>query len=296
MLGLNFSHREMLRLGLDPEEALSAILIHLNPALLRLSLYWDEIAPEPGGYDFAVPQAMLDRAQDHGCRVLLTIGFKPQRHPAFHAPRWLIGAGPDRLSANVHMMLERAVALLADYNTIDAWEVENLPFLPASRQPPGWSVGRQLLRRQIGVIRDVDSRHRPVVASHPGGHLLQRGWLEALTAADVLGCLLSFQSQPDSGFARLEAAAAERGLAWQLSIQAAVAARFGRPLWVTELIGDSEQDSKTDEVSLLERAVDLAQKAGAGRVYLRGAEQWLLMRSRGRPQRWLRAQSLLRSS
>src|SRR6266487_974520 len=185
MLCLNFSHREALRLGIDPDEALLAILIHLKPALLRFSLYWDEISPAPGAYDFERVHATLGRAQEHDCSVLLTIGFKPQRHPAFNPPAWLRQASSDRLSANLLMMLERAVALLADYDAIDAWEVEHLPFLSLRRQPQGWAIGRTLLQREIGVLREVDSRHRPVVASHPGGRLLQGGWREALVMADI---------------------------------------------------------------------------------------------------------------
>ena len=293
MLGLNFSHREAAERGLDPEEALSAILIHLKPALLRLSLYWDEIAVEPGSYDLSATQQALDHAQSSGCRVLLTVGFKPQRHPAYAPPRWLAGAQDERLTANMLMMLERAVALLADYSAIDAWEAEHLPFAPAAEQPAGWSVRGPLLRRQLDILREVDPRHRPVVVSHTGGHILQSGWREALVHASVLG--ISMHAS------KLSALSAQRGLrvtarmrlhVWQLSLQAKLAASFNRPLWVTELIDDVHEDGETS--GRLSEAVSAAVKAGASRVYVRGAEEWLLMRRSGRTAPWDEARSVFR--
>jgi hypothetical protein len=293
LLGLNFSHREAEQRGLEPREALRAILIHLKPTLLRLSLYWDEIAAEPGVYDLSETQWALDRAQSSGCRVLLTVGFKPQRHPAFTPPLWLAGAEHDRLTANTLMMLERAVALLADYNAIDAWEAEYLPFLPAADQPTGWSVGKRLLQRQLDVLRDVDPRHRPIVLSHTGGHLLQSGWREALIHASVLGCSLqASQLSAESPPRAISAITARRLRIWQLSLQAKLAANFNRQLWVTELIDDTLGDG--DEARRLSEAVASATGAGASRIYLRGAEEWMVMRRSGQTGPWDSARDLLR--
>src|SRR5579875_1531712 len=171
-LGLNFSHRQAQALGEEPREAFQAVLIHLRPRYLRLSLYWDETAVQPGAPDPAELRWFLDQAQRRDCRVLLTVGFKPQRHPSYFPPRWLTdgSSGPEpsgRLAANLLLMLERVIALLADYDVIDAWEVEHLPFLPAAEQPAGWAIDAPLLGREVELLHDVDARHRPVVVSHP---------------------------------------------------------------------------------------------------------------------------------
>jgi hypothetical protein len=299
LIGLNFSHRVAESLGLDWVEALEALLIHLDPLLLRLSVYWDETATSPGVYDFSAIQALLDRVQRRDTRVLLTLGFKPQRHPAFFPPEWLASGPGDgspeqgRLAANLLMMLERAVALLADYDVIDAWEPEHLPFLSAGRQPPGWSMSRNLVLRAVQTIREVDPRRRPVVVGHPGGRIFESGWRHALVAADVLGCTLELPptSLNAAGWLR-------RWLPiWQLGLQAQLARRFGRGVWTTEFAAEeagwwNENVAPTPIASMLGGLA----ATGAERAYLRGAEQWLLSRAEGQPKAWDSARRLFREA
>ncbi|HLG73268.1 MAG TPA: hypothetical protein VK009_22835, partial [Chloroflexota bacterium] len=137
LLGVNFSHRQAAWLGLDPDETFSLLLNDLRVRYFRLSLYWQEIQPEPTRYDLSQTQRYLDWAEARGARVLVTVGLKAQRHPEFYPPVWLLGEGSPphggrvadqpRLVAHLLLMLERAVALLADYDVIDAWQVENEP-------------------------------------------------------------------------------------------------------------------------------------------------------------------------
>jgi hypothetical protein len=301
--GLNFSHREAERLGLDWSEAFEAVLIHLRPGILRLSIYWDEATPSPGEFEFDQMHSLLDRAQARNSRVLLTLGFKPQRHPAYYPPAWLRSDGAEaaqpgqgRLAANLLMMLERAVALFADYDAIDGWELEHLPFLDPGRQPSGWNISRPLLMRALGVVREVDPRHRAVVLSHPGARLFEKGWREALVAADVLGCTLN-ASLPESGGApTFDDRFRRRLMLFQLGVQAQLSRRFGRPLWITELDAPSERWWKIygpEDGSF--RLLQSIANAGVERVYLRGAEEWLTMRERGRPEAWDGARRLFRS-
>jgi hypothetical protein len=277
-LGLSFSDGECSRLGIDPEQGFPELLAELRPRRLRLSLYWDRISPEPGVCDLSFTQSALDTAQRLDCGVTLTIGFKPQRHPTFTPPPWLAGASHERLTAGLVMMLERAIALLADYSAIEAWEVEFLPYLSIRQQPSGWSFDSKLVEREAALLREVDPRHRPVVVSHPGGRLLDRGWLKALTVGDILGGVLHLaprQTVP----------------ARSVSIQAQLAQRFGRQLWVTELeCGDSS--GSLDAHGSLEAARALA-TACVSRAYLSGFEQQLLQRQRADPDRWQRFRALL---
>lgn len=307
LLGLNFSPREALRLGLDPAESFQAVLIHIRPSCLRLSIYWDEAAPRAGEYDFTEIRWLLGQAEKRGCRVLLTVGFKPQRHPAYFPPRWLaprgsgdgaISPAEGRLAANLLMMLERAIALLADYSAIDAWEVEHLPFLPSAQQPAAWSVGPKLLAREIDTIREVDSRHRPVVVSQLGVNLLRAGWRKAFVAGDILGCVLQAQEPSGGGAARVPQALAGWWRTWQLSLQAVLAERFGRALWVTELTPHAAltADRAAGAPWSLDRDVGLLFHAGVSRIYLAGVEEWLVMRGRGQAEQWDQARALLRSS
>lgn len=306
-LGLNFSHRQASALGLDPEEAFYAVLFHLRPQFLRLSLYWDECSPEPGRYDFRTVRWQLDRAHEFGCRVLMTIGFKTQRHPSFYPPRWLISASetagwrtPDegRLAAHLLMMLERAVALLADYDVVDSWEVENQPFLPLSLQPAGWSTPTTLVLREIAVTREVDPRHRPVVISYPATRAADRGWRMSLRAGDTIGLACNLPTLSTPALCRLAGRLQWELLALEVRLQAALVARAGRGCWITEL-GTEPPDLGRDLPGLAERTINnalrLARRSRVERAYLIGSEPWLLMRESAREEWWTAARAAFRS-
>jgi hypothetical protein len=278
---MSFSDSECLALGIDPALGLSELITRLRPRRLRLSLSWDRISPQPGVCDLSQAQSALDAAQRLGCGVLLTVGFKPQRHPTYAPPQWLAGASHERLTAGLVMMLERAIALLADYSAIDAWEVEFLPFLPRSQQPAGWGFDVTLVEREAGLLREVDPRHRPVVVSHLGGQLFDRGWLRALALGDILGSVLRLAPrQPIPSRS--------------LSIQAQLARRFGRQLWVTEL-DYLDSNRNFDAAGAIEAAAAALAAAGVSRAYLSGLERWLVQRQDPRPDYWTRLRSLLQA-
>jgi hypothetical protein len=280
-LGVSFSHREAARRGADPSRELRDLLDALQPRRLRISLYWDEISPRPGVCDLSKAQAALDVAQQRDCAVLLTIGFKPQRHPTYTPPPWLSGASHERLTAGLMMMLERAISLLADYSAIEAWEVEFLPYLPRRLQPRNWAFTADLFKREAGVIREVDPRHRAVVVSHPGGRLISPGWLKALTLGDVLGSALRISPR--------QALPARR-----LLIQAQIARQFGRGLWVTELESSGFAGDREAVCGCIE-AIQTLDRAGVTRAYLSGFEHWMsVFRSSGQPDCWRRIIALIR--
>jgi hypothetical protein len=278
-LGLNFSHQEAARLGLSPNEGLRDLLAELRPKHLRLSLYWDRISPEPGTYDLTDIQNCLDAAQRQGCSVLLTIGFKPQRHPTLAIPPWMIGASSERLTAGLVLMLERAVALLADYSAIDAWEIEFLPYLAHHQQPKDWRFEPAHLRREVAVLHEVDARHRPVVVSHPAGIFSNTGWLKALSLGDILGGALSLSARGTLPLRRI-------------SLQAHLASRFDRQLWITEL---QWYDETGYSISSLTESLQTLTAAGVNRAYLCGTEAWAAQASDKRPDCWREVRELIRT-
>ena len=245
MLGVNFSHRQAAWLGLDPDETFSLLLNDLRVRHFRLSLYWEEIQPEPTRYDFARMQRYLDMAEARGAHVLLTVGLKAQRHPEFYPPAWLRGEGSPppggnvadqpRLIAHLLLMLERSVALLADYGCIDAWQVENEPFLPAGGRTLGWRFDAQTLDKEIAAVAAADARHRPIVINHSSSTIAERGWLRALRLGDVLAQDVYTRKPTQGRPLRYVNPFALGPLGPNLGTQSFLAHRFGRQFWVTEL-------------------------------------------------------------
>ncbi len=300
-LGISFSHRHAAWLGLDPRAALRTLLAETGVRRLRLSAYWDEIAPEPGRLDFAPLRPWLETAAEHGATVLMSVGLRAQRHPEFYPPPWLTAQHPlphgaaldaqPRVVALLMLMLERVTAFLADVDAIDAWQVENEPFLPAAGRTVGWRFSPDLLAREIAVVRDADPRRRPIVVNHSSHTALDRVWRDALALGDVLAQNI-YTRRP-----------ARRGLPWRywnvhalgplaprLAAQSAAARRTGRQFWVTELQAEPwERDGSaalgdtTPSISpeRLHANLALARRFRPARVYLWGAEWWLWRAGRG---------------
>lgn len=312
VLGVNFSHRQAAWLGLDPDETYSALLNDLRVRHLRLSLYWEEIQPEPTRYDFSTIQRQLDWAENRGARVLVTVGLKAQRHPEFYPPAWLLrGGGPPhgaaiagqpRMVAHLMLMLERAVAILADFDCIDSWQVENEPFAPAPWRTVGWRIDPATLRKEIQAVEAADARHRPIVINHTSNTVLDGAWMQALRLGDVLAQDVYTRKLPPRGPLRYANPFLLGPLGPNLFVQSTLAHRFGRLFWITELQAEPWERQPLTELrddaigsispERLQANLRLAYRARPERIYLWGAEWWRLQQQRGDLRYWELARAL----
>jgi hypothetical protein len=290
ILGVSFSHRRAADLGLDPATAFERLLQQTGVRHLRLPLYWPEIAPEPSRIDFTSVRPWLDMAARHSARVVMTLGLKAPGTPGYYPPPWLIAQHPlppganldqhPRVLAFLTLMLERATAYLADFDVIEAWQVEHLPFAPTAAGGTGWRISTGLLAREIAVVQEADPRRRPVVVNHRGTGAFDRWWLPALQLADVLG-----QSMAGHGPRRWWDLRHRAPFGPALRRQAAVARRLGKDLWITELSAEPSDAPETPGAwspigaipspDHIRADVEQAARTGASRVYLTGAEWWL---------------------
>ncbi|HLZ73265.1 MAG TPA: hypothetical protein VKV26_25455 [Dehalococcoidia bacterium] len=315
LLGVNFSHHQAEWLGLDADETFSLLLNDLRVRHFRLSLYWDEIQPEPTRYDLGQTHRYLDWAEARGAHVLLTVGLKAQRHPEFYPPAWLLGEGSPphggrvaeqpRLVAHLLLMLERAVALLADYGAIDAWQVENEPFLPAAGRTVGWRFDEATLRKEIAAVEGSDPRRRPIVINHSSHTIFERGWLRALRLGDVVAQDV-YTRIPSGGPLRYWNRYTLGPFGPNLFVQSVLAHRFGRQFWINEL--QAEPWERTPLVDLapeqigsvspqiIERNLALARRARPDRIYLWGAEWWRYMALRRDDRYWQLARGLFQGN
>lgn len=293
-LGVNFSHRHAQWLDLDAGELLRSLLNDLGVRRFRISVYWDEVSPAAGQLDFDPIRRWLDPIQRHGATALVTLGLKAQRWPEFYPPDWLIADNPlphgahlqqhPRVVTHLLLMLERMTAFLADYDAIDAWQVENEPWLPSMRGTVGWQFSPDLLAREIAVVRDSDPRRRPIVVNHSSQNCFDRRALTAFALADVLAENIYTRKPNRWPWPRYFNVYALWLYAPRLRHYSRLLHRAGRPLWITELQAEPWETTdvkqlRPEQIGSVSPArvranLNLATRVGASRVYLWGAEWW----------------------
>ncbi len=294
--GLSFScnqARYLLGPNADCAATLAAILDGLGARHLRISLYWNEVEPRRGLFDFQQSDALIAVARTHDADVLLSLGIKAQRYPEVYLPAWLtstanvpVGAALDQLP-DVHDAVlafdAAAVAHYADDPTVTAWQVENEPFIKNFQTIRGWTVSPQMTAAEAAEVHRDDPRHRPVIVTHSAWTIYDQAWKQALALGEVLGENVFTKKawvRPWWYFFPYQIGP----FAPDLPGQAALARREGKQLWITELQAEPEEeralpqtlDGHADSLTPQSFAATLrlARRSGASRVYLWGAE-WL---------------------
>jgi hypothetical protein len=277
---------------------------------VRLSVEWDQVEPREGRFDFGLVDALLNEADTHGARVLLTVGMKGQRHPEYYIPAWLSSrvvlpadSEIDRdpaLAAATLRMIDATVRHTAPSPAIDSWGADNEPYVPSNRAT-GWQLSRAFVQREVATIRAADPQHRPVTINHGQHFVFDRRWQDALTDSDVLSVsLYPFRNYDVLGWQTVVPILEIGPLAPNYAYQARNALQAGKAYWITEMQAepwfedDPRQHTPANPSPNLtpakfQRTLAYARRTGASRVYLWGAEWWLFQADRFGDDSWLAA-------
>lgn len=275
---------------------------------VRLSVEWANVEPMRGQYDFALVDALLAVAEQHGARVLLTVGVKGQRHPEYYLPGWVTAAGHYPEGATVSddpLLHDSALAMVAAVvrhvgasSAIDSWGADNEPFLPSPRAS-NWVLSRRFVEEEAATIRANDADARPVLINHAEHFVFDRRWEWTLADGDIVGTsLYPFRNYEVAGHVFVVPILEIGPLAPNYAARARETEAAGKRYWITELQAEPWPDGDIRYVSPqhpardltpanFRRNVDYARRTGAERVYLWGAEWWLFQAERYGNDDWL---------
>jgi hypothetical protein len=294
--GVDFSCRQAAWLGEDCHAAFTAILGQLQVRHVRLSAYWDEIEPAPGVYDFSGLDWQLAEAARYGARVTLSVGMKAQRAPEYYLPGWVTagqkipeGSSPaanPRIAAATLAFVRAVVAHEASQPAIEVWQVENEPYVHFWRTAHDWSLPQAFVAQEAGAVRAADPQRRPLLITHASWLRTDTTWKQILKTADIVGEAVYTKRQrgPIAGIYLWPFKLGP--LTPNLPGQARAAERQGKALWISELQAEPFEAPWVDirhasscnlpSISplLLQQNLRLADRSGAQRVYLWGAEWW----------------------
>lgn len=315
-LGVSFSCRRAKQLlpGVDCQRLFETMLDDLGARWVRLALYWDEIEPEPGRFEFGEIDGYVAAAEARGVKLLPIVGMKSAYRPEFFFPPWLKGGDiahgrppaddPEIAEATLRMLMA-VTEHLARSDAIEAWQVENEPDVRPDADKRGWTVPNGFLAQEIAAVRRADPRRRPVIVTDDSSQFWQRGWIDLLGLADGLGVgILTrrpngvFPGQDD--LRRFEYGAFAPDI-WHQVVRADFAEKF---VWLVEVQAEPWEGTPATELrpdeaisispSLMRSNITLARRTGASRAYLWGAEWWWYARERwGDGRYWDTARELV---
>ncbi len=176
-LGISFRPLQAEALGLDPQEALRALLRYPFQ-MIRLAAYWSRMEPEPGDFRPDELDRQVDAAERAGKKVIVCVGpVKAFGYPEFFVPPHYLHRplreGSLVRPGDYRPMLEAGTAFAArvveryrDRECVIAWQVEHEAVDPLGMEH-SWRLSEAFVRREVDVVRAAD----------PGRPIMMNGFL-----------------------------------------------------------------------------------------------------------------------
>lgn len=295
--GITFSAPYAESLGLDWHQAYTTILDELHPKYLRLSAYWDSVEPSRDYFNFDDLDFQINNAQSRGVKVVLAVGRRLPRWPECHDPNWIGNLSKDELQTEQLSYMENVVRRYQNNSAIQAWQVENEPFLSTFGICP--PLDKSFLDKEIDLVKNLDLA-RPVVITDSGELSF---WLYSGGRGDIFGTTFYryvfsdvfkryWTNHIPAVFYRFKAGLLEL---LHPGKQIAIMELEAEP-WTTAGIPNTpiDQQFKTMSLQNFNTIVSVAAQTGFTPQYLWGAEWWYYMKfDKQHPEFWDRAKQLL---
>lgn len=195
-LGASFSHRHLKYLGLDPQKALCEFK-SLGLKWIRLSVYWDEIEPQKGEFDFTKLEAIIKYCEKHKINVVLTVGMKAQRHPEYYLPYWINGKVKTDVTRKITFeenkelldavlkFIEMAVKHFKKYRCLKVWQVENEPLDSSGEN--WWRLDAKFLKSEVDIVRKLDPKRKILINLWGNELSIRKVYKQTIKLADIVG-------------------------------------------------------------------------------------------------------------
>ncbi len=282
--GATFSTVYARQLGLDPKKTFLEALDELKIRQFRIPVYWSEIEPATGGFDFDELDWMLEEAGKRGAKVTLAIGRKVPRWPECFIPDWAEQLDASEAKQALLSMLETVVLHYRDHPAVEQWQVENEPFFPFGVCP---LPDRALFLDELALVRSLDKR--PILLTVSGEI---DPWIDAARHGDALGIsLYRVTWNRWYGYAFYPLSPLFYGL------RARVLAPFVPDVVISELQAEPWFSRPASELNGKERAelftprdltnqVEFARRTGISQAWVWGIEWWAAQREHGDASLW----------
>lgn len=330
--GFSYSFEQGNWYGYDARKEFVWLVDNIRFDWVRLPFFWDQMTQLRQGSDGQAQQSQgsdgqdawefnknfedlkfgINEARKRNIKVIVVVGVKTPFYPEYHIPARLaskikfgdtIGTGSP-IARDILDVDSRVVAELSTFDNIAYWQVENEPFLANVNN---WKIDHEFLGVETAVVRQADSKKRPIILTSEGALSLIGRWksfFDLLKPNDIFGVNAYFSSQGTtlfafSAFGHNIRVPWPKGFAWPVqswyllspdySDMKKTAAGHGLDTWVMEMQADPYVRTLDDahKNDLYFKAVDIKR----GDNFLRalrmdsvgfwGANYWLFRKSIG---------------
>lgn len=284
-LGVTYSPRYAASLGLNPKVTFIQMLNDLNPKTVRLPIYWDQVEPKKGKFDFSVSDYYVKQLERNNVQATLVIGMKVPRFPECYIPSWVDKSNSSTLDSDLYDELKAVVSHYKDSPSLSVWQVENEPLFPFGVCP---NTDFSRLKTEVAIVHLLDPNH-PVMVTESGEFGL---WLTTASISDIVGTTLyrrtlapyipQFKSPLPPFFYQF------KGEITDLFFP-------NRKIYVSELQAEPWANQPLNTTSIdyqllsfpvgdLKENVEFCQEAGFDTIYLWGVEWWYYLKKLGHPE------------
>lgn len=293
--GVTFSQKQAKALGLDWQGLFNQIIDNLGVRQLRLVAYWDDIESEQGRYNWEELDWLINQAASRDAQVILAVGGRLPRWPECYWPQWSKGMTDHDREREILAFIQAAILRYRDNKAIQAWQIENEPFLPFFGECP--VIDPDLLDKEIMAARLLDTR--PIVVTDSGELSI---WWPAASRADIFGTTM----YRDTYSEKLKRYVHYPIGPWFFRMKRNIVRQFAHPQeWIViELQAEpwgprpyqdmsAEERGRTMDLEKFRDMLDFARRTGFSRYYLWGVEWWAWERDKqNNPALWDEAKLL----
>jgi len=290
--GVTFSSLYSEKLGLNPQETYLALLHDLQIKKIRLPIYWSEIEPLPGEFDWQMTDFFVAEAEKSGVNLTLAIGRKVPRWPECFIPDWAEALEYNQGQDAVLNMEQKVVERYKNSPAVERWQVENEPFFPFGICP---APDKDFFLEEVALVHELDNR--PIVVTVSGE---MDPWILNALSGDVLGVSMYRLSWNGAlglfPFPFVPSIYRARSWLTGFFVDQVIVSELQAEPWFVKPIEELTSTERATAFTAedLKNNLEFARQSGFSEVYLWGAEWWYAEKLEGRDELWETAKKFIK--
>jgi hypothetical protein len=180
-LGVTFVPDYAESLGVNPDQAMDAMINDLHVKLFRITSYWSDLEPSPGHYNFSQLDWEFQTATTDHVKIDLTLGLRQPRWPECHQPSWANSLSSSQFQSQLEQFIGAVVNRYKSSPALQSYQLENEFFLKGFGNCTNFNRSR--LVSEYNLVTRLDPYH-PVIIARSNNAL---GWPVGQPTPDEFG-------------------------------------------------------------------------------------------------------------